>query len=155
MTATQSVDTSLAAYDDIKPKAPSIRERVLSVITDQNGMGVSRTQIALILGINEITAGSRITELLQAGKIKRKGETVLSTSGKAEHLYVLNPDGVPVDKGTKSVRVPETRMAKVLRQLGVTSGNVNGAFIWSGTPEGHNYWKSVALILEEYETNVN
>jgi hypothetical protein len=147
MNQTATVDTSIAAYEDIKPKAPGIRERVLQFVTDQNGMGVSRTQIAAALDINEITAGSRLTELLQAGKIKRKGETVLSTSGKPEHLYVLG-DGVPQVKGPKVAVMTKTRFVELLRVFGVTSTDVFSALVWADQPEGVEFWVDVTHRLE-------
>lgn len=144
MNQTATVDTSIAAYEDIKPKAPGIRERVLQFVTDQNGMGVSRTQIAAALDINEITAGSRLTELLQAGKIKRKGETVLSTSGKPEHLYVLG-DGIPQVKAPKvGATMTKTRFIELLNALGVTQDDVWSAFPWNVQPEGSAFWSDVA-----------
>jgi len=147
MNQTATVDTSLAAYEDIKPKAPGIRERVLQFVTDQNGMGVSRTQIAAALDINEITAGSRLTELLQAGKIKRKGETVLSTSGKPEHLYVLG-DGIPQVKAPKvGATMSKTRFIELLRAFGVTADDVSSAFTWIDQPEGIEFWADVEARL--------
>ena len=144
-----AIDTSAAAYADIKPKAPSIRERVLQIITDQNGRGISRTEIAKALGINEITSGSRITELLQAGKIRRKGETVLSTSGKQEHLYVLG-SGVPL--AVKQNKLDSNRMAEVLKAFGITAdtlmGGQNPAIMWDQSPEGFDFWDRVHNTLQ-------
>lgn len=153
MTQPAIIDTSVAAYEAVKPKVPSIRARVLQLVESQNGVGVSRTQIASILGINEITAGSRLTELLQSGKVKRKGETVRSTSGKQEHLYVLG-DGVPADKPAKGA-IPAKAVAAILGRFGITSREVVNEFSWAEQPEGPFFWSTVHAILLEAELNAN
>jgi hypothetical protein len=148
MTAQQHVDTSIAAFNDIKPKAPAIRDQVLAFITASIA-GVSRTQIAASLDLNEITVGSRITELLQAGKIKRKGETTLSTSGKSEHLYVVG-DGVPLPKPVvvKETTVNQTRLVEILRKLGVSASDVDASLYYANEAEGAEFWFNVQAALE-------
>lgn len=144
-----AVDTSLAAYEDIKPKAPAIREQVLDYVTRFNGQGVSRTMIAEALDLNEITVGSRLTELLQAGKVRRKGETTASTSGKQEHLYVLG-DGVAIEK-PRGAKMSPDRFANMLHTLGVDAYAIRTRFAWMDQPEGFNFWSDIAGRLETLE----
>lgn len=149
MTAqTAAVDTSVAAYNDIKPKAPGIRERVLDFITNAGTVGASRSQIVTALGLNEITVGSRITELLQAGKVARKGETTLSTSGKSEHLYVVG-NGIPLPKAQKEVTINQARFIEILKKLGVTSGDVDYNLYFAEQPEGADFWFAVNAALQD------
>lgn len=147
MNQTATVDTSINAYNDIKPKAPAIREQVLNYVKASIA-GVSRTQIAEALNLNEITVGSRLTELLQSGNVKRKGETTLSTSGKPEHLYVES-DGVPLPKPVKTgATMSKARFVELLRMFGVDSDAVRSSFIWMDQPEGNDFWDDVANKLE-------
>jgi predicted ArsR family transcriptional regulator len=138
------MNTSQNAYEDIKPKAPNIRSRVLELITNQNGRGISRTEIARALKLNEITVGSRITELLQAGKVRRKGETVLSTSGKPEHLYVLG-NGIPLPSKEKAVEgISRARLIEVLKAIRKNDvNNIGQAFIFADQPEGRDFWIAI------------
>lgn len=143
--------TSLAAYEDIKPKAPSLRDQVIDIVARNNVKGISRTQIAKELGINEITAGSRLTELLQAGKVARTGATTLSTSGKAEHLYVPG-NGVPLPPKAKLVaekvdNINPQRMADLLRRFNVTDDAVINMGRWSNEAEGVSFWIEVSKKL--------
>lgn len=136
-----SAVTSQLAHADIKPKAPSIRVQVLDIISRTEG--ISRTQIATQLNANEITVGSRITELLDAGLIRRKeGQFAQSTSGKKEHLYV-RVDGI-VTLRPKLVRtVNRNRLVEILKHFGITPGRVNDMPDWYSLPEGSEFWYAV------------
>lgn len=141
-----TVNTSAQAYADIKPKAPAIRDQVYDLIGRSSG--ISRTQIAQQLDLNEITVGSRITELLQSGKVHRKGQTVLSTSGKPEHLYVLG-DGRPQIVKKPNTTLNQARLTALLNILGVSQETLITSFDWTVTPEGRPFWNQVFNNLTE------
>lgn len=139
-----AIDTSLVAYDAAKATQITLEERIALVVATHTG-GISRTQIAAALDEYEITVGARITRMLAAGKLRRKGETVTSTNGKPEHLYVLG-DGVPVKKTKASFTVDE--LAQAIDQI-TYIGSVSAAFPWNRTRQGFDFWQQVHRKVED------
>lgn len=133
--------TSQAALETVAPRIPSIKERILNVVRDQNGIGVTREDLIAQTGIHQNSLSGRITELKDAGKIAVKG-TRLNARGNHEDVYVLG-NGVPIVKA-KTITFTEDRFVEILRSIYVTGTlNVGAAFIWADSPEGHEFWARI------------
>ena len=134
--------TSLEALDTVTPRIPSIKERIMNVVRDQNGIGVTREDLIAQTGIHQNSISGRITELKDAGKIAVKG-TRVNARGNHEDVYVLG-DGIHRVKA-KTVTFTEERFVEILRSL--RSDDVNGylgrAFVWADSPEGYEFWRNL------------
>lgn len=130
--------TSQAALETVKPSIPSIKERILNVVRDQNGIGVTREDLIAQTGIHQNSLSGRITELKDAGKIAVKG-TRLNARGNHEDVYVLG-DGVPLIKA-KTITITEDRLVEILTQ---TRADVYGGFVWADQPEGGAFWEAIS-----------
>lgn len=138
--------TSQAALETVAPRIPSIKERILNVVRDQNGIGVTREDLIAQTGIHQNSISGRITELKDAGKIAVKG-TRLNARGNHEDVYVLG-DGVPRAK-QKTITFTEDRLVEILRSIYVSgTGDLGVAFIWADSPEGHSFWKHIQSRVE-------
>jgi hypothetical protein len=72
-------ETSKEAFDSIKPKLPSIRERVYNMIQSKGEEGLIYSELAVAFPSTSLSSGiRRATELAKAGRIKVK----LDESGK-------------------------------------------------------------------------
>lgn len=139
-----AIDTSLVAYDAAKTNAATLEDRIASAVA-QNPYGISRTQLAKQLDEYEITVGARITRMLSSGKLVRKGETVTSTNGKPEHLYITG-DGTEVKKTKASITVDE--LAVAIDKID-SWGSLGAAFVWSDTRQGYEFWAQVNDKVKE------
>lgn len=80
--------TSMEAAASIQHKAPSWRERIFNYIQSRGGSGATRDEIERKLGISGNTVRPRITELLDAHRI-RESKTTTRPTRSGRQAFVL------------------------------------------------------------------
>ncbi len=82
----RSRDTSIAAAESMKDKAPTLRDRCLAEL--RNGASTA-DQIAARLGQSIMSVRPRISELSLMGLIVDTGERALNASGKSAIIWCV------------------------------------------------------------------
>lgn len=145
--------TSIDALEDANIKAPGYKQQILDTLgKPEYTHGLTRCELARLLNMHEITAGSRLTELRKTGQVKRTEETRLSSAGKAEYVYTLGNDMWSIPPKVKKPERSVSQMVEFLTRLGVTSSDVMGEIAWFDQPEGASYWEGVYVTLVKIES---
>lgn len=79
-------DTSIAAAESMKDKAPTLRDRCLAEL--RNGASTA-DQVASALGASVLAARPRIAELARMGLIVDTGERALNASGRGAIVWAV------------------------------------------------------------------
>jgi predicted ArsR family transcriptional regulator len=82
-------DTARKAAEAMSPKAPSLREQVLDVLTE-SGREMTADEIADALGKSFISIRPRCTELSQTGKIVDSGIRRATSNGSRQIAWMLS-----------------------------------------------------------------
>lgn len=138
------MNTSAQAYETVKPKVPSIRQRVLDTVKQAGEGGLTREELIGYTGIHQNSISGRITELKDDGLIVARG-TRNNSRGNPEDVYVLG-DGIPLTKAAKEQTVSRSSLIFALKQIKRRDrlASIEIAFCWGGTLEGYDFWKSIA-----------
>lgn len=97
--------TSIAAYDDIKPKSGTLRDRCIAALT---GNPSTADEVAALLGKSVLSIRPRFTELSERNIIVETGEERANRSGKLAMVWRLNPRELwraPRDRMTPAERI--------------------------------------------------
>lgn len=95
--------TSKAAADYVKPKTPSMRERIYAYVLERGSEGATDWEIEKALNLKHQSASARRFELVGCGSLKLTEDTRPTESGCEAGVYVANPDRPP-----KRGRPPKT-----------------------------------------------
>ena len=82
------MDTSLAAYESVKPYTPSIREIIYNWILERGEYGATRDEIFNHFGYRMNTVTPRVRELLDEGRIIETDKFRLTTAGRKARVLV-------------------------------------------------------------------
>lgn len=80
--------TSREAAELIAPRAPSLRERVLALISESPN-GVAVHEAARILNVSVPSLQPRFSEIRRMGKIKPSGQRCRNDSGASAHKWII------------------------------------------------------------------
>ena len=83
--ASAPTDTSEAAAEDMKSRAPLLRERTLEQLS--NSTGLTADEIAANLGESILSIRPRVSELAKRGLVIKTDRTRLNHSGKAAIVW--------------------------------------------------------------------
>ncbi len=81
-------DTSLAAFDNQKPKIKDIHIRIMSFVDDAGPYGCTLDEICVRLKILIQTGSARVRELVQADELKDSGKRRPTRTGSSARVYV-------------------------------------------------------------------
>lgn len=84
-------DTSAAAAESMKTKAPLLRERVLESIKARHSEGMTCDEAEVALGLSHQTCSARFNELVNLCAIVDSGNRRPTRSGRKAIVYVVRP----------------------------------------------------------------
>lgn len=72
----------------MKSRHTTLRERAMQMVQQFQPHGLTPDQVAIFLSESVLAVRPRLTELLNAGRVKRSGERRLNRTGKSAHVLV-------------------------------------------------------------------
>jgi len=83
--------TSREAAESMRTTAGTLRALIFDRIAEAGSVGLTSDEIQERTGWRSNTVGPRVTELKHAGRIMRSGQTRVTRSGRAAHVFIVNP----------------------------------------------------------------
>lgn len=80
-------ETSAEAYNSVKPKLPTLREQVLTLVTNAGTVGLTASEVIAATGELDYSIRPRLTELKKAGKVLASGKRK-NSRGSNETVFV-------------------------------------------------------------------